>query len=182
MNRDGTVKSHLKISDTRGGFTGALGDGDCFGCALEGLGDFDHDGVPDLAAGAQNDDDGGNNRGALWLLMLNTDGSVKRHHKISDTTGGFIGGLDNSDQFGHAVCVIGDYDSNGVVDLAVGAQGDDDGGENAGAVWLLTLNADGSVNQDYKISDTAGGFSGGLDAGDDFGQSVASWVILTVTV
>ena len=128
LNRNGTVKDYQKISDTQGGFTGVLNNSDCFGCALEGLGDFDNDGVPDLATGAQGDDDGGTNKGAVWLLMLNTNGTVKRHYKISDTAGGFIGGLDPSDQFGHAVSNIGDFDGNGVTDIAVGAQLDDDGG------------------------------------------------------
>ena len=134
LNRNGTVKGYQKISDTQGGFLGILRNSDCFGCALEGLGDFDKDGIPDLAAGAQNDDDGGNNKGAVWLLMLKADGTVKRHAKISDTAGRFIGGLDPSDQFGHAVSTIGDFDGNGVTDIAVGAQLDDDGGLNAGAV------------------------------------------------
>ena len=52
----------------------------------------------DLAVGADRDDDGGFDRGAVWVLFLNTDGTVKSHQKISDTQGNFTGILDDSDE------------------------------------------------------------------------------------
>jgi|GEM_PF-6846935 len=59
-----------RISDTEGGFTGVLDDGDFFGPSLSSLGDLDGDGVTDLAVGAQGDDDGGTGRGAVRVLFL----------------------------------------------------------------------------------------------------------------
>ncbi len=66
----GSVLSHQKISDTQGGFTGTLDDSDYFGRSVASLGDLDGDGVGDLAAGAWGDDDGGTDRGAVWVLFL----------------------------------------------------------------------------------------------------------------
>ena len=174
LNSDGIVKSHQKISDTEGGFTGRLDDGDRFGNSVASLGDLDGDGVVDLAVGAVRDDDGGTDRGAVWVLFLNTDGTVKSHQKISDTEGGFAGVLDDSDRFGMSVVSLGDLDGDGVGDLAVGAWKDDDGGTDRGAVWVLFLNADGTVKSHQKISDTEGGFTGQLDDADAFGVSVVS--------
>jgi hypothetical protein len=178
LNPDGSVKSHQKISDTQGGFTGILDIGDYFGSSVASLGDLDGDGVTDLAVGATRDDDGGNppnaNRGAVWVLFLNTDGTVKWHQKISDTEGGFTGTLHDGDWFGTSVASLGDLDGDSVGDLAVGARRDDDGGTNRGAVWVLFLNTDGTVKLDQKISDTEGGFTGILDDGDYFGTSAAS--------
>ena len=174
LNTDGTVKSHRKISDTEGGFTGILDDGDNFGVSAASLGDLDGDGVGDLAVGARWDDDGGDSRGAVWVLFLNPDGTVKSHQKISDTEGGFTGILDDGDRFGHSAASLGDLDGDGVGDLAVGANLDDDGGENRGAVWVLFLNTDGTVRSHQKISDTEGGFDGILDDDDRFGISAAS--------
>jgi hypothetical protein len=174
LNTDGTVDSHQKISDTQGGFAGILRDSDWFGAAATYLGDLDGDGAGDLAVGADGDDDGGTNRGAVWVLFLNTDGTVKSQQKISDTEGGFTGILDDGDLFGWAVASLGDLDGDGVGDLAVGAEGDDDGGDNRGAVWVLFLNSDGTVKADQKISDIEGGFTGILDDGDYFGNSAAA--------
>ena len=171
---DGTVKSHQKISDTQGGFTGTLDDGDFFGYGAAALGDLDGDAVGDLAVGAWPDDDGGLDRGAVWVLFLNPNGTVKSHQKISDTQGSFTGALDDQDWFGSPVSSLGDLDGDGVGDLAVGVTGDDDGGENRGAVWILYLNADGTVKSHQKISNTQGGFLGTLDDGDRLGFDVAA--------
>ncbi|MEE9129091.1 MAG: integrin alpha [Phycisphaerales bacterium] len=174
LNRDGTIKSQQKISDTRGGFTGTLADSDWFGFSVASLGDLDGDAVGDLAVGAINDADGGPVRGAVWVLFLDTNGTVKSHQKISNTQGGFTGTLDDSDWFGFSVASLGDLDGDAVGDLAVGALRDDDGGRDRGAVWVLFLNTDGTVKFHQKISDTEGGFTGTLDDFDNFGRSVAS--------
>ncbi len=174
LNADGTVKSHQKISAAAGGFTGLLGFFDNFGNAIASLGDLDGDAVPELAVCSWTDDDGGTNRGAVWILFLNADGTVKSHQKISDLEGGFAPALDNFDNFGTSVAGIGDLDMDGVPDLAVGAMGDDDGGSVRGAVWILFLNADGTVKSEQKISSTAGGFTGPLENTDWFGNAVAA--------
>ena len=171
---DGTVSAEQKISETTGGFTGVLDNSDVFGTSVTNIGDLDGDGVDDLAVGAWGDDDGGTGRGAVWILFLNADGTVDSHQKISDTEGGFTGMLDNNDFFGFSVENMGDLNRNGANDLAVGAWGDDDGGTGTGAVWILFLNADGTVDSHQKISDTEGGFTGVLDNSDVFGASVAN--------
>jgi hypothetical protein len=156
LNTDGTVKSHRKISSTRGGFTGPLHDWALFGYSLTGLGDLDGDDTADLAVGASNDRGGGGGRGAVWVLFLNRDGTVKSHLRIGDSAGGFTGTLDNADHFGCSVASLGDLDGDGPRDLAVGAYLDDDGGPDRGAVWVLFLdgapcdpcdmNCDGDIN------------------------------------
>ncbi len=168
------VLSHQKISDTEGGFTGTLDVIDFFGFATATLGDLDGDGVVDLAVGAHFDGDGGFKRGSVWILFLNADGTVKSHQKISDTAGGFAGTLSDGDVFGSSVAALGDLDGDGVVDLAVGAPDDDDGGSARGSVWVLFLNVDGTVKSHQKISALDGAFTGVLDDGDTFGSAVAA--------
>lgn len=164
LNPDGTVKQSVHISEGAGGFQGALEDLDFFGVALAPLGDVDGDGVPDVAVGATGDDDGGPEMGAVWILFLKPDGSVKAEQKISATAGGFTGALTRN--FGNDVAGLGDVDGNGVPDLAVGEQG-------AGAVWILLLNSDGTVLAHNKIAGGEGGFTGWLEQGHLFGLALA---------
>ena len=174
MNTDGTVKSHQKISDTAGNFTGTLNDSDCFGVSVTSMGDLDGDSIADLAVGAWGVDDGGGNRGSVWILFMNTNGTVKSHQKISSLSGNFAGPLTNSDSFGSSANNLGDLDADGVNDLAVGADGDDTGGSARGAIWILFLNADGTVKSHQKISDLDGSFTGTLDDNDQFGLSATA--------
>ncbi len=64
--------------------------------------------IADLAVGARGDDDGGEGRGAVHILYLNRDGTVKAGQKISDTQGGLEAPLDDFDGFGVSLAAIGD--------------------------------------------------------------------------
>ncbi|MBI1312828.1 hypothetical protein GC176_16180 [bacterium] len=169
LNADGTVKNSTEIaSSTNGG--PALSNGDLFGSSVANVGDLNGDGVVDLAVGARSL--GG--PGAVHVLFLNADGTVKSSTKIAS---GMSGGptLGSYDSFGSAVANVGDLDGDGLTDLAVGAYGDDTGGgmnSRRGAVYVLFLNADGTVKGSTKI---ASGTNGGptLSDGDLFGTSAA---------
>ncbi len=174
LNADGTVKAEQKISNTTGGLSPVLLDDDSFGSAVANLGDLDGDGITDIAVGAGGDDDGGNVRGAVYILFLNADGTVKAQQKISDTEGNLMGGLDDIAVFGAAIANIGDLDGDGVTEIAVGAWRDSDGGFWRGAVFVLFLNTDGTVKAEQKISDTEGGLSTALENTAFFGGSVTS--------
>ncbi|MDH3217263.1 MAG: FG-GAP-like repeat-containing protein [Candidatus Krumholzibacteria bacterium] len=173
LNNGGTVDSAQKINESQGGFSGSLSDGALFGAAVGAMEDLDGDGVPELVACSLLDDDGGTDRGAVWVLFLNSDGTVKNEQKISDTQGGFAGMLENDDRFGSAIAVLGDLDGDGVNELAVSAIRDDDGGQDRGAIYVLFMNNDGTVSSFQKISSTQGGFSGSLTDDDSFGASIA---------
>ena len=128
-----------KISDTEGSFTATLDDSDNFGWSVAALGDVNGDGLVDLAVGAYSDDDGGFNRGALYVLFMNDNGEVVSFQKISDTEGSFTATLDDLDHFGSSVAALGDVNGDGLVDLAVGAYSDDDGGSDLYVLFLEPL-------------------------------------------
>jgi hypothetical protein len=83
---------------------------DFFGWSVASLRDLDGNGVPDLAVGASDDDDSAFEAGAVWILFMNTDGTVAAHQKISATEGGFTGFLEELDRFGFSVAPLGDLD------------------------------------------------------------------------
>ena len=156
LNSDGTVKSDTKIAPGLGGFPS----GEMCDSSLVLLGDLDRDGFPELACGSRADDDGSINAGAVWILFLLPDGTAHHTQKISDTEGGFVGSLDSSDFFGTSVAALGDHNGDGVVDLVVGAHGDDAGATDTGAVWVLFLKHDRTIPAHQKISAICGQFFG----------------------
>ena len=93
------MKSSRKISAIEGNFNGAqdIAQYDGFIWSLTSLGDIDGDHVTDLAVGAPFTDDGGTHRGAMWILFLASNGTVKSHRKISSTAPEFDGMLDDGD-------------------------------------------------------------------------------------
>ena len=171
MNRDGTVKDTVKInSGTANGPVLSAADG--FGISVAAIDDLDGDGVPDIAAGAWYDRNSGPDRGAVHVMFMNRDGTVKDTVEInSGTANGPV--LSDSDHFGVSVAAIGDFDGDGVPDLAAGAWSDDNGGPDRGAVHVMFMNRDGTVKDTVEInSGTANGPV--LSTGDRFGVSVAA--------
>lgn len=146
-------------------------DGD-FGSAIASLGDLDGDSVVDVAVGLPGADDG---KGIVTIFFLNPDLTVKASQSLGEGLGGFVGTLGDDDAFGRDVAAIGDLDGDSVVDLAVGAAGDDDGDTDAGALWILFLNSNGTVKDQQKISCSEGGaWSNPLFCFfDGFGEAIA---------
>jgi len=66
------VSSFHTIDSAEPALAGLLDNGDRFSRDFNPLGDLDLDGVPDFLVGARSDDDdGGTNRGAVFILRLN---------------------------------------------------------------------------------------------------------------
>ena len=95
-------------------------------------------------------------------------GSIRRLGENSSTDLG--NSLAANDNFGRDVTNIGDIDGNGADDLAVGAPGDDGNGSNTGAVYILLMNPDQTVKDEYKF----GAISTRRALGDNFGFSLDS--------
>ena len=148
-----------------------ISSGDFFGHDIESIGDIDGDGISDIAVGAPYDDDGGPSHGAVYILFLNSDGTVKDSQKISSTEGNFQGVIDSGDCWGNAITSLNDFDGDGITDIAVGAHKNYSPGtemKRVGAVHILLLNSDGTVKSSQEISDTQGNFDA-LNENDIFG-------------
>ncbi len=122
-----------------------------FGCGAAALGDVDGNGVCDLAVGASEDDDGFEQAGAVYVLLLEHDGSVGAFQKLSATSGGLGPGLGTLHHFGCSLAGIGDVDGDGVPDLAAGHAAADE-------VWILLLKPDGSVKFRLTLPGIPGGY------------------------
>ena len=183
MRANGTASVAQKISNSHGGLTAFfnLAGGARFGSSIAPLGDFDGDGVPDMAVGAYGDNDGAEHAGAIYLITLTVDGTVGGALKISNEHGGLSSFVTLSayDYFGESIVAGYDFNGDGVLDLAVGAFGDDDGedddagreGNGNGAVHVLFMTADHTVGGAAKISNEEGNL--GYTVDDCFGSALA---------
>ena len=115
----------------------------------------------DLAVGAAEND----GTGAVWILFLNSDGTVKAHQKIgSQELEPYIGGPTTNwsmaTVLARPLADLGPNPSGGRY-LAVGAPGDDDGGDadpndpisDLGAIYILSFYSDGTLSSYRKFSD-----------------------------
>ena len=84
LDADGTVQNYTSINRQTGGVP-AIDEGDGFGISAAAIADRDGDGVRDLAVGALFDDTGGIDRGAIYLVGLNSDGTLKKGPTIDFT-------------------------------------------------------------------------------------------------
>lgn len=113
------------------------------GSAVVSIGDLNGDGVGDAAIASENAEfiDGGGlaKVGGIWIVFFQADGSNPTVVEITVNRGGFTGELDEYDYFGSSLGALADHDGDGIPELYVGAQGDDDGVVNGGAVWSLDL-------------------------------------------
>ena len=155
--------SFVKIADGLNGFNAELDSGDRFSRDHDQAGDINGDGVIDIVIGARSDDDGATDAGALYIVFMNSDGTVQSNQKISQTEGGFNETLLQSNFFGYGVAGIGDYDEDGIPDIAASAPST----ANAG-IYIIHLNRDGTVKNFVKNSTiTAQGLSAIGDLNND---------------
>ena len=144
--------------------------GDRTGHSVASAGDVDGDGLDDLVIGAPHNDDGGESAGKAYLVLGSSLGSSSTIN-LSDADYALVG-ENVGDIAGYSVASAGDVDGDGLDELLVGAQGNDDGGEHAGKAYLLLGSSLGSTSTIY-LSDADYAFVG-ENAGDGSGKSVAS--------
>ncbi|WP_299257578.1 T9SS type A sorting domain-containing protein [uncultured Aquimarina sp.] len=140
-------ESFISISEGEGGFNAVLEGGDRFSRDHDVVGDINNDGVLDLVVGARSDDDGETDAGAVYILFMNSDGTVSTHQKISMLEGGFNEILTEGNFFGYGVAGIGDYNDDSIPDIAVSAPT-----QSNNALYIIHLNRDGTVKNFVKNS------------------------------
>jgi hypothetical protein len=137
----------VKIENGSGGFDAELDSGDRFSRDHDQAGDINGDGIIDLVIGARSDDDGQTDAGAIYIVFMNSDGSVQSNQKISMLEGGFNESLLENNFFGYGVAGIGDYDGDDIPDIAVSAPATANR-----AIYIIHLNSDGTVKNYVKNS------------------------------
>ena len=108
------------------------------GTWVSGAGDVNADGVGDLIVGAYGNGDGGAGAGAAYVIYGKTTGRTDIDLGALDQTDGFvILGDTADDKAGIRVAGGQDLNGDGIDDVAVTAPHGDDGGSNAGEVYVV---------------------------------------------
>jgi hypothetical protein len=151
-----------------------LESGDRFGMAIT-TGDFDGDGIGDVAFGAPYEGVGNlDNAGLVNVLYgsgsgLLDEGSLMLHQDVA----GVKGVAEPGDNFG-ATMASGDFDGDGFEDLVVGAPKEDVGSsKDAGAINVFYGALEGLNLRDQNWSQASSGVPGKAEAGDYFGAALA---------
>ena len=151
--------SHQAIRPAEALSTAGITSGDYFGTAVA-VADINGDEMSDLIVGVSDMFDG-----RVYILFLNADTTCVSFQKISQPSFTYY--------FGYSLAILPDMNGDSVIEMAVGAYGDHDGGSSAGAIYIFFLATDGTYNSYQKISDSYGEFTIDLANSDYFGSSVA---------
>ncbi len=127
----GPASGYFNLSSADAKLTGVMG-GDTAGQQVDAAGDVNADGYDDLLIAAPNSDNGGSRSGTVYLVL----GPVDDDMELRDADARLFG--EGADDFaGVSAARGGHIDNDGYDDLVIGATGDDAGGSNAGAAYLV---------------------------------------------
>ncbi|MDG1480026.1 MAG: MopE-related protein, partial [Myxococcota bacterium] len=166
----GPVTGNLSLSSADAELTGEA-DNDYSGGSVAS-GDFNNDGFDDMVVGALNEDAGGTDAGAAYVVLGPVSGALSLSSADLKLTGTGAG-----DQAGKSVAAVGDVDDDGNDDFLISGYKNDDAAANAGAAYLFygpatsgDLSTADAILQGVSAQDYAGSWvsaAGDVD-GDGF--------------
>ncbi|MGE0222494.1 MAG: hypothetical protein AB7F35_03750 [Acetobacteraceae bacterium] len=108
------------------------------GSAMASIADLNGDGRMDVLIGAPGNNAGGADAGSAYVVFGRTAQTPVNLTNVAAGTGGFrIVGEAAGDGAGSALASVADMNGDGLADIIVGASGNDAGGSNAGAVYVV---------------------------------------------
>lgn len=145
MKTNNKIKAERHVIPGKWGFFHkSLTKGDMFGSSVLPIGDVNRDGVDDIAIGAPGDKESGTAKGAVYILLMKKDGSVKHTQKISATSDLSLGRqLQPDEGFGANLTRIADINGDEVPEVSVGSID--------GSSTLLFLSKEGTAHASIKF-------------------------------
>lgn len=171
---DGTVKNYTIIGENMGGFNDSLVEEGSFGWAVTGIGDFNKDGVNDIAVGSPSEHGSGFRQGAVWLIYLKANGFAKSYKKIMATSAVGLTSIQNFEGFGSSLTSLGDIDNDGFEELAVGSPQAFDNFSYRGIVRVLFFQDSSEIKLVSGVGQSQSPFADSIEANSRFGYALAN--------
>ncbi|MCK5773074.1 MAG: FG-GAP repeat protein, partial [Thermoplasmata archaeon] len=124
------------LADSNASFIGEHQD-DRSGMAVAGAGDLNGDGYNDIMISAPQNDEAGDNSGEVYLIFGKPSGWTMDFN-LENADISFIGAGVDYEYCGTGISGGGDVNGDGTEDILIGANGNDEGGDQAGQAYLLT--------------------------------------------
>jgi hypothetical protein len=141
------------LADVDASFYGENMD-DRAGVEISGVGDLNGDGYDDIAICSPHNGYQSNGAGQLYLFFGKRSGWT-RNTNVSSADASFVGEM-AWDNAGRSVAGVGDVNADGYDDLIVGAYLNDEGGLNAGQLYLILGKASGwTMHQNLSTADAS---------------------------
>ena len=161
----------LSLSQANASFIGEAAF-DLSGFFVTFAGDINGDGFGDFLIGAPYNDEGGGSAGQTYLFLGKATADWGMDLSLSQADASFIGEA-GDDASGMSIASAGDVDGDGFGDFLIGANGNDEGGLNAGQTYLFLGRAAADWGMDLILSNADASFIG--EAIDDrSGSSISS--------